>query len=110
MENGSIPLNCRIVQGQGNIVSDMDGEKVMLNINNGKYYNLGKIGGRIWDLIDTPVSAAELVTALKSEYDVEQAVCEEHVISFLKRLLHERLIQFGEELHPQSAKEEQWAL
>ena len=28
----------------------MDGEKVMLSINNGKYYNLGEIGGDIWEL------------------------------------------------------------
>jgi len=32
---------------EGNIVSNMDGEKVMLSIKNGKYYNLGEIGGFI---------------------------------------------------------------
>ena len=29
-----------IVQSKGNIVSDMGGEKVMLSVNNGKYYQL----------------------------------------------------------------------
>ena len=37
-------------QVKGNIVSDMDGEKVMLSVDNGKYYNFGEIGGRIWEL------------------------------------------------------------
>jgi hypothetical protein len=101
IENLSIPLNIRIIQGQGNIVSDMDGEKVMMNINNGNYYNLGKIGGRIWSLISTPISVAELVSTLMSEYDVEQTVCEEQVNSFLKHLLKEKLIHLDEELHPQ---------
>lgn len=101
IENRSIPLNCRIVREQGNIVSDMDGEKVMMNIDNGNYYNLGRIGGRIWDLVGTPISAVELVTALMSEYDVEQTVCEEQVISFLKLLSDEGLIHFAEELDPQ---------
>lgn len=100
-ENRNIPLHSRIVQSQGNIVSDMDGEKVMMNIHNGNYYNLGKIGGRIWELIGDPVTAAGLVHALMAEYEVEQAVCEEHVNSFLNRLLQEKLIHFGEQLHPQ---------
>ena len=34
---------------KGNIVSDMGGEKVMLSIENGKYYNLGEMGGEIWE-------------------------------------------------------------
>ena len=39
------------MQVKGNIVSDMGGEKVMLSVNKGKYYNLGEIGGDIWELI-----------------------------------------------------------
>ncbi|MEK3725235.1 lasso peptide biosynthesis PqqD family chaperone [Paenibacillus sp. FSL H8-0034] len=101
INNVELLLNHRIVQCQGNIVSDMDGEKVMMNINNGNYYNLGRMGGTIWELLASPISTSKLVEALMNEYEVEQAVCEEQVISFLKRLLDENLIQFAEELHPQ---------
>ena len=96
IESPSIPLHYRIMQGQENIVSDMDGETVMMNIANGNYYNLGKLGGRIWDLIGTPITIAELVNTLVSEYEVEQSVCEEQVNTFLVRLSEERLIHFGE--------------
>ncbi|KQX52086.1 MULTISPECIES: lasso peptide biosynthesis PqqD family chaperone [unclassified Paenibacillus] len=88
----TIPLNVQIVQGEGNIVSDMDGEKVMLNIANGKYYNLGQIGGHIWELISAPISVEELVTALTKEFDVEQEVCEEQTKVFLNHLLEEKII------------------
>lgn len=97
MENQRIPMNFQIHQGKGNIVSDMDGEKVMMSIANGSYYNLGVIGGRIWSLLDRPTSAAELVSVLMSEYDVEQGVCETQVVSFLQDLLNQNLIYFGEE-------------
>ncbi|NOU70886.1 lasso peptide biosynthesis PqqD family chaperone [Paenibacillus sp. LMG 31458] len=90
--NYTIPLNVQIVQGEGNIVSDMDGEKVMLNIANGKYYNLGQIGGYIWELIRAPITVEELVTALMTEFDVEQEVCEEHTKVFLNQLLEEKII------------------
>ena len=39
-----------VVQITGNIVSDMGGEKVMISIDNGKYYNFGEIGGRYLDI------------------------------------------------------------
>lgn len=93
----SILLYHTIVQGKGNIVSDMDGEKVMLSIQNGKYYNLGEMGGTIWDFIEKPRSVSQLVTALMSEYEVEQSTCEEQVVSFLELLLKENLVEVVEE-------------
>lgn len=87
-----ISLDCQIVQSKGNIVSDMDGEKVMLNVQKGKYYNLGELGGVIWDRIEEPVMVSRLVTILLSKYDVERIDCEEQVLSFLECLLQENLI------------------
>lgn len=88
-----ILMDYSIVQSQGHIVSDMDGEKVMLSIHNGKYYNLGELGGAIWDLIKEPIFVDQLVTTLMTEYVVEKTECIEHVISFLNQLHEEGLIQ-----------------
>ena len=89
----NISLNHRIVQSNGNIVSDMGGEKVMLSVNKGKYFNLGEIGGDIWELIEETTSVNQLVSVLMSKYNVEQSDCEEQVISFLELLLKEGLIE-----------------
>ncbi|MFP3123388.1 lasso peptide biosynthesis PqqD family chaperone [Ectobacillus funiculus] len=91
-----ISLNKLITQGKGNIISDMGGEKVMLSVHNGKYYNLGEMGGAIWDLIEKPLLVTELVAVLMSKYEVEQSTCEEQVISFLELLLEEDLIEVRE--------------
>lgn len=85
-----------VTQGEGNIVSDMDGEKVMLSIENGKYYNLGEMGGVIWDLIKSPTSINQLVNSLLAQYEVEQSECEEQVMTFLKMLHEEGLIKVEE--------------
>jgi hypothetical protein len=98
IKNQDISLEAFIVQSQGNIVSDMGGEKVMLSVQNGKYYNLGEMGGVIWDLIKEPISIAQLVAALMEEYDVDQATCESQVISFLELIRRENLIQMGDEI------------
>lgn len=81
-----------VAQRPGCIVSDMDGEKVMLSIDRGKYYNLGEIGGRIWDLISSPVSIGNLVDSLVQEYAVGAEECERHVVQFLNQLTAEELI------------------
>lgn len=83
----------QIVRAKQNIVSDMDGEKVMLDIASGKYYNLGAVGGAIWDLLEQPMTVKQLVDELVKQYDVEQAVCEEQVLAFLEQLSAEGLIQ-----------------
>lgn len=78
---------------EGYIVSDMDGEKVMLSVQKGKYYNLGEVGGRIWDMLNTPSSTQQIVESLVLEYNVDQTNCTEQVLSFLQHLLTEELIR-----------------
>jgi hypothetical protein len=85
-----------VVQDQNNIVSDMGGEKVILSIENGKYYNLGVMGSQIWDLIKQPVTISQVIEGLLQQFDVEKEMCEEQVLSFLTHLLEERLIHIKE--------------
>lgn len=87
-----IYLFSTIVQSQGNVVSDMDGEKVMLSINSGKYYNLGKLGGEIWELIKEPTEINTLVNTLVSVYEVELGQCQKDVLAFIENLYKEGLI------------------
>lgn len=81
---------------QGFFTSDMDGEKVLLNVNSGKYYNLGEIGGQIWDLIESKCSVIKLIETFTNEYDVKQDQCEVQVLEFLKSLYKEGLIEIHE--------------
>jgi len=81
-----------IRQRPGNIVSDMDGEKVMLSVESGNYYNLGQIGGRIWELIEQPASIGDIVSQLISEYDIDPDTCLQQILPFLNHLHEEGLI------------------
>ncbi|MFP7735351.1 lasso peptide biosynthesis PqqD family chaperone [Priestia aryabhattai] len=99
VKNEYISINQLVSQEAGNIVSDMDGEKVMLSIDNGKYYNLGELGGQIWEKIKEPLSILELIHTLMAEYDVELNVCKEQVISFLSLLLKEGLIKVEDKIN-----------
>ncbi|TXC92352.1 lasso peptide biosynthesis PqqD family chaperone [Metabacillus litoralis] len=87
-----IALEDTVTQVKGIICSDMAGEKVMLSVKNGKYYNLGETGGVIWDLIENPIKVREIVESMKAEYDVNDQECEIQVRSFLDNLIREGLI------------------
>ena len=92
MQECKIGLKDYIAQTEGNIVSDMDGEKVMLSIKNGKYYNLGTIGGVIWDHLQKPILVDDLIRKLQSEYNVEAEQCIADVLPFIEHLYEENLI------------------
>ncbi len=93
IKNQSLSLQHLVSQKEGNIVSDMDGEKVMLSIHNGKYYNLGEMGGEIWELLKEPITIQNLIAILTGQYDVEHSECEEQVLSFLNLLVEEGIVE-----------------
>lgn len=95
MKTKVIKMEHYINQVPGNIVSDMAGEKVMLSVKKGKYFNLGEVGGEIWDLIEEKISVNQLVSVLVERYDVEFDKCKSQVISFLDVLLKEELVQIS---------------
>lgn len=81
-----------IQQSQGYIVSNMGDEKVMMGIENGNYYNLGEMGGVIWDKLQQPITFRQLVHELASEYEIQKEDCRNQVMSFLDSLITEGLI------------------
>ena len=93
IKNTYLSIQQSVRQVKGNIISDMDGEKVMLSIENGKYYNFGEIGGQIWDIMTETITIDQLVRKLIVIYDVEQAQCKQQVLSFMEQLLKEDLIE-----------------
>lgn len=74
------------------VAADMDGDTVMLSIASGKYYGIDAVGGRIWELLATPRTMAELVEQLAKEYEVESEECCRDVTEFLNYLCGEGLV------------------
>lgn len=87
-----IGLDNIVSQATGLVAADMDGEKVMLNIEKSKYYGLDGIGSRIWELIEKPHTAREVVAALLKEYDVEEKTCQHDVLAYLSKLFAQGLV------------------
>jgi len=85
--------NILFTQMEGKLVSSMNEEKVMMSIENGKYYNLGRVGGRIWELVEQPHTIRSIADQLVSEYEIDRETCENQVTSFVLRMLNEGLLK-----------------
>ena len=84
-------LDNTVAQRKGFVVADVDGEKVMLSIEKGKYFGLNSMGSRIWEMLEKPITVREMVAALVIEYDVEEKTCRQDVQTFLNKLYTQEL-------------------
>ncbi|MBN2275195.1 MAG: lasso peptide biosynthesis PqqD family chaperone [Bacteroidales bacterium] len=74
------------------LFNEIDGEVVMLSIENGEYYGMDKVGSRIWELLEQPIKMNELTNILICEFEVSNQQCVEESLEFLSKLYEKKLI------------------
>ncbi|WP_029233671.1 PqqD family peptide modification chaperone [Butyrivibrio sp. VCB2006] len=67
-------------------VTDLSGEKVMIDFESGKYFMIKGAGNDIWDLIQKEISVEDIIKKLLGEYDVSEEECAKSVQDFLGKL------------------------
>jgi hypothetical protein len=89
----TVEKNSIVVQSKEQYSAMMDGEIVMIDIEQGKYYGLDGVGIRIWNHLAQPRRVSDLCELLLAEYDVAPASCEVDVLRFLNEMETQRLIE-----------------
>lgn len=67
-------------------VTDLSGEKVMVDFEQGKYFMIKGVGNDIWEMLADDVLVADIMNKLLQEYDVTVEQCEKEVLDFLGNL------------------------
>lgn len=67
--------------------TELDGQFMLMNIENGSYYEMTGIGGVIWHMLETPRSEADIVEAIIDRYQVGREQCAHDVRAFLDKLV-----------------------
>src|ERR1700722_11043921 len=70
----------------------VDREIVFLNMATDSYVALDEIGRRIWDLLESPRSIADLTRELSAEFEGMPDVIAADVLTFLKELEREGMV------------------
>lgn len=67
-------------------VTDLSGEKVMVDFEQGKYFMIKGVGNDIWDMLADGITVEQIIKNLLAEYEVTEEVCEIEVLKFLNSL------------------------
>lgn len=68
------------------ISTQLDGELVMMNLQNGDYLGLETSALDIWDLLSDVISFGELIQKMLELYDISEEECRRQVSLFLEQL------------------------
>jgi hypothetical protein len=75
-------------------------EMVMMRLESDYYYGMDDIGRRVWELLEEPMSAADLSERFMKEYKVSREECEADLLEFLIKLREEGIVRVVERDDP----------
>ena len=70
----------------------IDGEVVIINFENGKYYSSNAVGCEIWSLIEQRLSVEDIIDVVTDRYAGDRTNWEETVRAFITQLEQDQLI------------------
>jgi len=78
----------------------MDGEAILINLSNGIYYSMDKVGGLIWEMIEGRQSLEKIVEGVVSRYDGSAERVRADVERIVAELVQENLVKVSDENLP----------
>lgn len=88
-----LKANSKIKKTDNFVASDIDGQAVMMSIENNKYFGMDEIGTSIWNLLEKSPRFEDLISALMNEYEIDIHTCEADTKEFLEHLIKYDLIE-----------------
>ena len=74
-------------------ITDMAGDKVMVDFDSGKYFLLKGTAVDIWDCIQQETTIADIMCHLQKIYEVDDETCISGISSFLEQLQKNNFIE-----------------
>jgi hypothetical protein len=68
------------------MMQQVEGDSVLLDIDNGEYFSLNEVGSRVWELCDGTRSLASIAEMICAEYDVPPSTALSDASELLKSL------------------------
>ena len=74
------------------LVNDVDGETVMMSIENGSYYGMNPTGNYIWNLLETEKTIVDLLNSIAKTFSLSQEQSEKEVLPFIQKMFDEKIL------------------
>ena len=75
------------------MISRLQEESVLLNLDNERYYGLDDVGTRMLSVLTSSDSVQSAWLQLVDEYDVDREVLREDLVTLVERLLEQGLVE-----------------
>jgi hypothetical protein len=93
-----LTLNDRLRPREEEVAAKViDGEAILINLGNGIYYSMDKVGGLIWEMIEGRHTLGEIVEAVVGRYQVARPQAEADVRTLTEQMLEENLVATAED-------------
>jgi len=93
MAHMALSINSRVVATSDHVSCELEGEAVILNLNDTVYYGLNEVALSIWEQIQKPVFVWEIRDEIVRQFQVESDRCEKDVLNLLGQLKDSTLLQ-----------------
>ena len=74
----------------------LDGEAIIINLSNGMYYSMDKVGGMLWEMIEGGHRLEEIVAAIVSRYNVSHKQAQADLERLAGELIQENLVTLSD--------------
>lgn len=89
----TISVESRVQRKDNNlIISVLDEDLVMMDIESGSYITFNKTGRIIWEQIEYPVLVADLIQELMKRFSVNENICTSDTIDFLTKITEQKAL------------------
>ena len=85
----------QIARSPAVLAAEVDGEVVMMSIEQGRYFGLDDIASDIWKRIEPPCPFGELVDRLAADYEAERETIARDVRALLERMAAQDVVRFS---------------
>jgi Coenzyme PQQ synthesis protein D (PqqD) len=88
-----ISFSDRVQVPEGVLISNLQDESVILNLDSERYFGLDNVGTRILTVLSNSDSIQTAYESLLAEYEVDRAVLRADLVALIESLLQQGLVQ-----------------
>ena len=91
-ETAKLELSTTITRNENIVFTDLDDTIVMMDVDEGQYYELDPVAARIWEIVEESPTVSGICSALAAEYAVEPQECQEGTLEFLQSAAEQGIV------------------
>lgn len=88
-----IELETPLKRAENILFSEIDQDKVMIDIERGAYFGMNPVAGEIWDMLEAPHSPQQVIQKLMALYEVDAETCQTETLQILQRMARLKLVE-----------------